>query len=57
VKEARRLLLDPEKHHFSLEGIAHAAGFNSRISFNNAFKKITGLTPAYFQKSSMNKLK
>lgn len=55
VKEARRLLLDPEKHHFSLEGIAHAAGFNSRISFNNAFKKITGLTPAYFQKSSMIK--
>ncbi len=51
VKEARRLLLDPEKRHFSLEGIAHSAGFNSRISFNNAFKKITGLTPAYFQKS------
>lgn len=57
VKEARRLLLDPEKFHLSLEGIAHAAGFNSRISFNNAFKKITGLTPAFFQKSSMNKLK
>ncbi|PLW91912.1 MAG: hypothetical protein C0592_13455 [Marinilabiliales bacterium] len=54
VKEARRLLLDPEKRHFSLEGIAHAAGFNSRISFNNAFKKITGLTPAYFQKSQKN---
>lgn len=54
VKEARRLLLDPEKAHFSLEGIASAAGFNSRISFNNAFKKITGLTPAYFQKSNKN---
>ncbi|PKP01355.1 MAG: hypothetical protein CVU11_15460 [Bacteroidetes bacterium HGW-Bacteroidetes-6] len=54
VKEARRLLLDPEKSHFSLEGIASAAGFNSRISFNNAFKKITGLTPAYFQKTNKN---
>ncbi len=54
IKEARRLLLDPEKAHFSLEGIASSAGFNSRISFNNAFKKITGLTPAYFQKSNKN---
>ena len=57
VKEARRLLLDPDKFHFSLEGIAHAAGFNSRISFNNAFKKITGLTPAFFQKSQLLKNK
>ncbi len=53
VKEARKLLLDPANSHFSLEGIAAKAGFNSRISFNNAFKKITGLTPAYFQKSHM----
>lgn len=50
VREARKLLLDPSYRQYSLEGIASAAGFNSRISFNNAFKKITGLTPAYFQR-------
>jgi AraC-like DNA-binding protein len=34
---------------FSLEGLASEAGFNSRSSFINAFKKVTNQTPsAYF---------
>jgi AraC-like DNA-binding protein/Tfp pilus assembly protein PilF len=52
VKEARRMLLDQEYRHLSIEGIATSVGFNSRVSFINAFKKVTGLTPSYFQKTT-----
>jgi AraC-like DNA-binding protein len=33
----------------TLESLAYESGFNSRTSFNNYFKKITGLTPADYQ--------
>ena len=54
VKEARRMLLDPSFAHLSIEGVAQSCGFNSRVSFITAFKKMTGLTPAYFQKTQMS---
>jgi len=36
---------------FSLLGIAFECGFNSKASFNRAFKKNTGLTPSEYKKS------
>jgi putative N6-adenine-specific DNA methylase len=33
---------------YSLEGFAHELGFKSKSSFNNAFKKYTGVTPSEF---------
>lgn len=51
IKEARRLLSDHQYENLSIEGIANTVGFNSKSSFNIAFKKFTGLTPSYFQKS------
>ena len=50
VKEFQRLLQLEEYQHLSLLGIAFEAGFNSKTTFNTAFKKQTGMTPAEFQK-------
>jgi AraC-like DNA-binding protein len=39
---------------FSLEGLALEGGFNSRSSFTNAFKKVTGETPSvYFKQKTV----
>jgi AraC-like DNA-binding protein len=49
VEEAKKLLLDPHKDQLTILGIAFEAGFNSKTAFNNAFRKITGLTPSEFK--------
>lgn len=53
INEARRMLISPEWKHLSIEGIGNSAGFNSKSSFNTAFKKFTGLTPSYFRDSTL----
>ncbi len=52
VKEARKLLLNPEYQNYSLEGIAKTCGFHSKATFNTAFKKFTGVTPSFFKKNA-----
>ncbi len=52
VKEARRLLSEPENNPLTIEAIAHKVGFNSIPSFNIAFKKFTGVSPSFFKTSS-----
>ncbi|PLX09645.1 MAG: hypothetical protein C0596_01090 [Marinilabiliales bacterium] len=52
VKEARKLLIDPEYDKYTLEGIAECSGFSNRTSFISAFKKYTGVTPSYFKANS-----
>ena len=37
---------------YSMSAIAESVGFRSRTNFTSVFKKITGLTPTEFQKSS-----
>ncbi|MBN1187621.1 MAG: AraC family transcriptional regulator [Bacteroidales bacterium] len=51
IKEARQLLTSKEFKHLSIEGIARQVGFNSKSSFNTAFKNFTGLTPSYYLNS------
>ncbi|MBP1840621.1 helix-turn-helix domain-containing protein [Formosa algae] len=41
----------PEHLNDPLVDIAYKCGFNSKSTFNNYFKKITGLTPSEFKKS------
>ena len=51
VEEAKRMLLDPAKRHYSLLAIAEEVGFNSKSAFNMAFKKQTNMTPSGFRKN------
>lgn len=51
VEEAKRLISENIQNVFSYEGIASESGFNSKSSFNTAFKKFTGLTPTEFARS------
>lgn len=52
VKEAMKILKNPSKKEFTVLEILYEVGFNSKSSFNTAFKKHTGLTPTQFRKSS-----
>ena len=45
VAEAIRLMADPQYRNFNLLAIAYDAGFNSKSTFNRAFKKVTGVIP------------
>lgn len=45
VKEFIALASSPENSNMNLLGIAFDAGFNSKSSFNQVFKKNTGKTP------------
>lgn len=47
VEEAKRLL--KEKQNIKVEEIAEQVGYNSKSSFNTAFKKITGKTPSEYR--------
>lgn len=51
IREACRLILDEE--HFgniTFAAIGESVGFSSQVSFNRAFKKVTGITPSFYQK-------
>jgi AraC-like DNA-binding protein len=49
IEEAKRLMQTPGKSAYTLLAIAGEAGFNSKTSFNAAFKKYTGMTPSEFR--------
>jgi AraC-like DNA-binding protein len=48
VEAVKRLLQDPSVRHLSLLGIGLECGFNSKSTFNRAFKKATGRAPGAF---------
>ena len=50
VQEAKRELCNPAKAHLTILAIAYDVGFNSKSSFNSAFKKHTGITPSEFKR-------
>ncbi|GAB2568960.1 helix-turn-helix domain-containing protein [Spirosoma areae] len=52
ITEAKRLLLDPAKAHYSMVGVGFEAGFNSKTAFNTTFKKLTGQSPSDYRKSA-----
>ena len=52
VAEVTRLLNDPSVSHLSLLGIGLECGFNSKSTFNRAFKKATGMAPGELKRNS-----
>ena len=53
VEDVKRKLQDGTDSHLSLLGIALDSGFNSKATFNRAFKKHTKLSPSEFLKSQI----
>lgn len=51
VEEIKQNLLKKNNNNLTLLGIALDSGFNSKATFNNAFKKLTGITPSDFQRN------
>ena len=51
VDESKKLLLDPRYSYYNILGIALEAGFNSKTTFNKAFKENTGMSPSEFQRN------
>jgi AraC-like DNA-binding protein len=50
IGEAKRMLRDPARKHFSILTISEEVGFNSKSAFNTAFKKHVNMTPSEFRK-------
>lgn len=51
VDVALKLLEDPDKLNFSIEGIGEDSGFKSRSAMYAAFKKKTGFSPGHYRRS------
>ncbi len=49
IREAEKILSDPKNITLMIEEVAEIVGYNSKSAFNNAFKKLTGLTPSQFR--------
>ena len=50
IEKAKELLTDPSKKELTILEILYEVGFNSKSSFNTAFKKHTATTPTLFRK-------
>jgi AraC-like DNA-binding protein len=51
IEEAKRIISDDRMAKLTVEEISEMVGYNSKTSFNNAFKRLTGYTPSEFRKS------
>ena len=51
IEKAMKILKDTDKSKLTVLEILYEVGFNSKSSFNTAFKKHTGLTPTAYRKS------
>lgn len=54
IEYAQKLLKDPTKIKWTVLEILYESGFNSKSSFNTAFKKHTGTTPTLYRKNLKN---
>ena len=50
----KALLISKKEKGLTLETIAEQCGFNSRITFNNAFKKVIGVTTTEWLRLNQN---
>ncbi|MGI9550609.1 MAG: helix-turn-helix domain-containing protein, partial [Aurantibacter sp.] len=50
IQEAQKILNSDYQKNFNIIDIAYEVGYNNKVTFNKAFKKVTHLTPSEFQK-------
>ena len=50
IRKAMEMLVDPGKNEFTVLEILYEVGFNSKASFNTAFKKYTQITPTEYRR-------
>ena len=55
IEEAKKRLKDPKESQFVVLKIAHDVGFNSKSTFNTAFKKFTGMSPSQYRETHLEK--
>jgi len=53
VEKVKATLLSKTQNHLTLTGIAYECGFNSKATFNRAFRKFTGQTPKEFMSQNL----
>jgi len=53
IMEVCERLSQPDQHRYTILSLAMDAGFNSKSSFNTAFRKSTGLTPSQYKKQHL----
>jgi AraC-like DNA-binding protein len=51
IREAQRLFLEPDTAKYTIETVSLMVGFKSRTAFREAFKEISGVSPAFYIKS------
>lgn len=51
IEEAKKIISADTTARLTVEEISEMVGYNSKTSFNNAFKRLTGSTPSEFRKS------
>jgi len=52
IEKARQILSTPKTAKITIEELAELVGYNSKSSFNKAFKKYAGQTPSQFRDAS-----
>ena len=53
IEKAKSILRDKSKKHLTVLEILYDVGYNSKSSFNQAFKKSTGETPSAYRKKHL----
>lgn len=57
IEKVKEMMEQKQYSHLTILGIAYEAGFTSKSTFNNAFKKATGITPSeYMKKNSIKEV-
>lgn len=54
IQRAMKILKDPTKKELTILEILYEVGFNSKSSFNTAFKKYTNLTPTKYRNNALS---
>ena len=55
IEEARKILASPRGSQKKIANVAYDVGFNTIITFYNAFKKYTKMTPSQYKKEIIKK--